>query len=88
VVWVRSATQSHENAWTKPPPPGAAGLAVEFDVRVMMVPGATFAPAVMELELPAAAAVVSVTMALPTAQVVDEVEGVTEASTHVVLDPE
>jgi hypothetical protein len=53
----------------------------------MIVPAATFDAAVKEAELPAGAAVLKVKMALPAVQVVDDVEGVTVASTQVVTAP-
>ena len=53
----------------------------------MIVPTATLLVAVMELEFPAVAVVLKLRIELPTVHVFEAVDGVTEASTHVVDTP-
>jgi hypothetical protein len=63
------------------------GDEVELLVRTMIVPAATVLDAVSEFESPAALLVVNERISLPVVQVSEPVEGVTEASTHVVEAP-
>jgi hypothetical protein len=70
-----------------PPPPGAVGAAVELLVTTRMVPAVTLLPAVPEAELPAAAAVLNERTEAPTVHTSVLVDGVTLASTHVVVTP-
>jgi hypothetical protein len=63
------------------------GVDVELLVSTMIVPAATLLVAVMEAELPAAEAVLRLRIELPTVHVSELAEGVTLASTQVVVAP-
>ena len=67
-----------------PPPPGAAGDAVEPDVRTIIVPAGTVLPAVPLFELPTADAVANVITEVPIVQMFVVADGVTLASIQVV----